>query len=98
MELGCSLRIERVPTKDNLSDDPSRERYALLEKLQAGLPRRELRVTAQSLRMPQARWVQPYLYERFKDAQSWSSLVVTAHSAWEIHKEAVSKPNAITID
>ena len=98
MELGCSLRIERAPTKDNLSDDPSRERYALLEKLQAGFQRRGLRMPAQSLRMQQARWVQPFLHERFKDAQSWNSLAVTAHSAWDIHKAAVSKPNAITID
>ena len=98
MELGCSLRIERVPTKDNLSDDPSRERYGLMEKLQAGSPRRGLSRPAQPLCKLQAKWVKPALYERFKDAQSWNSLGVTAHSAWEIHKAAVSKPNAITID
>ena len=33
MELGIQLYIVRVPTKDNLSDDPSRERYGLLEQL-----------------------------------------------------------------
>lgn len=33
LELGIQLYIVRVPTKDNLSDDPSRERYGLLEQL-----------------------------------------------------------------
>jgi hypothetical protein len=33
MELGIELYIVRVPTKDNLSDDPSRERYGLIEHL-----------------------------------------------------------------
>ena len=33
MELGVQLYIVRVPTKDSLSDDPSRERYGLVEQL-----------------------------------------------------------------
>ena len=33
LELGTALYIKRVPTKDNLSDDPSRERYGLLRKM-----------------------------------------------------------------
>ena len=31
MELGLQMFIERVPTKENISDDPSRERYSLLK-------------------------------------------------------------------
>jgi len=33
MELGAALYIKRVPTKDNLADDPSRERYGLLRHM-----------------------------------------------------------------
>ena len=29
------MQIERVPTKENIADDPSREDYELLEELQA---------------------------------------------------------------
>ena len=29
------LYVSRVPTKDNISDDPSRERYVLLESIGA---------------------------------------------------------------
>lgn len=35
LELGTGLYIGRVPSKDNLSDDPSREKYDLLERLEA---------------------------------------------------------------
>ena len=35
LEMGIDLYIKRVPTKDNVSDDPSRERYGLLNMLGA---------------------------------------------------------------
>ena len=35
LELGICLRVDRVPSKENLSDDPSRERYSLLESIRA---------------------------------------------------------------
>ena len=33
LEIGCSMYVLRVPTKENISDDPSRERYGLLQKM-----------------------------------------------------------------
>ena len=32
---GCSLRVERVPTDENIADLPSREEYRCLEALNA---------------------------------------------------------------
>ena len=34
-ELDVEIWVERVPTKENIADDPSRERYGLLELMQA---------------------------------------------------------------
>ena len=36
LDLEAALYIKRVPTKENLADDPSRERYGLLQRMQAG--------------------------------------------------------------
>jgi hypothetical protein len=36
LEMGVALYIKRVPTKENLSDDPSRERYGLLRRMGVG--------------------------------------------------------------
>ena len=33
LEMETALYIKRVPTKDNLADDPSRERYDLLHRI-----------------------------------------------------------------
>ena len=35
LELGMGLFVSRVASKENLSDDPSREKYDLLQKLKA---------------------------------------------------------------
>jgi hypothetical protein len=35
LQLRIGLWLERVPSKDNISDDPSREKYELLERLRA---------------------------------------------------------------
>ena len=35
MELGISMYVDRVASKDNIADDPSRERYELLRALGA---------------------------------------------------------------
>ena len=35
LDLEAALYIKRVPTKENLADDPSRERYGLLQRMQA---------------------------------------------------------------
>ena len=35
-KLRCGAWIERVPTKENIADDPSREHYDLLHKLPGG--------------------------------------------------------------
>jgi len=35
LELDAALFIKRVPTKENLADDPSRERYKLLSSMGA---------------------------------------------------------------
>jgi hypothetical protein len=37
LELGIDMCIKRVPTKENISDDPSRERYGLLQRLGVSL-------------------------------------------------------------
>ena len=37
-DIDAALYIKRVPTKDNLADDPSRERYDLLEKIEVRPP------------------------------------------------------------
>ena len=34
-KLKCELLVNRVPTSDNIADDPSREDYTLLKALQA---------------------------------------------------------------
>ena len=34
-EINARIWVERVPTKDNIADDPSREDYSLLDKLKA---------------------------------------------------------------
>ena len=33
IELGAAIFIKRVASKENLADDPSRERYALLREM-----------------------------------------------------------------
>ena len=33
LEMGAAMFIKRVPTKENLADDPSRERYELLREI-----------------------------------------------------------------
>ena len=38
----------------------------------------------------QAKFVKPYLYERFVNAQSWESLAVTAHAQWPKTKRAAA--------
>ena len=38
----------------------------------------------------QAKFVKPYLYERFVNAQSWESLAVTAHAQWSKTKRAAA--------
>ena len=35
IELNMHMYVGRVPTKDNISDDPSRERYVLLDRVKA---------------------------------------------------------------
>ena len=35
MELEIGLYVSRVPTKENIADDPSRERYCLLQRINA---------------------------------------------------------------
>ena len=37
-DIDAALYIKRVPTKDNLADDPSRERYDLLERMEVRPP------------------------------------------------------------
>lgn len=43
LELGTALYIKRVPTKDNLADDPSRERYGLLQRMGVSVARSSVR-------------------------------------------------------
>ena len=66
----CLAFTDRVASKENLSDDPSRERYKLLRRMA-----KVLGVEVEP--------VAPCLDSRFEDAQSWSSLGVTAHSQWK---------------
>ena len=42
LEMGIDLYIRRVPTKDNMSDDPSRERYGFLRIFGASPPGTQL--------------------------------------------------------
>jgi hypothetical protein len=78
------MYVLRVASKANIADDPSRERYSLLKRLQvcnvagARLPRACLRVVGAC----QAIEVEPVMDRRFLDAKSWISLSATAHRAW----------------
>ena len=94
MELGIQLYIVRVPTKDNLSDDPSRERYGLLEQLGVRMfARVGDNVSGRMCSvfcLPQAEFREPHLDPRFLDATSWDSLGVTTHRAWQTHKDRVN--------
>ena len=35
IELGMGIFVSRVPTKDNIADEPSREKYGLLKSMKA---------------------------------------------------------------
>ena len=96
LEIGCSMYIKRVPTKENISDDPSRERYGLLGKMGVGC-------TAQPAERihclpPKAHYVDARLEERFHNAQSWDSLITTAHEAWKKHVAEAAGSAAIVIE
>ena len=90
MELGAALYIKRVPTKDNLADDPSRERYGLLRHMGVSMLCR-MRVSRSVCALTlKAKSVEAVLDERFADAQSWYSLGVTAHKAWLEQRDRVT--------
>lgn len=92
MELGIELYVVRVPTKENLSDDPSRERYGLIEHLgvSALVPDRQPGLFACADDLLQAEFREACLDPRFHDAASWESLGVTTHRAWRTHASAVN--------
>ena len=94
LELGIQLYIVRVPTKDNLADDPSRERYGLLEQLGvrmfAPVGDNVFVACVRLLCLPQAEFREPCLDPRFRDATSWDSLGVTTHRAWQSHKDRMN--------
>ena len=46
----------------------------------------------------QAEYVEAALEERFVDAQSWDSLVTTAHRAWKTHSAAVRDAAVVIVD
>ena len=105
LELGANMYVVRVASKENLSDDPSRERYGppwfwvLLSFIHS---RRILQRYGLLARMAKAlgvtvKAVAPVLEERFADAQSWESLAVTAHRAWMAQKAPTQK-DIIAID
>ena len=99
LELGLDMHIKRVPTKENISDDPSRERYGLLQRLGVSSALGDwLSPSRMCICVAQAEYVEPALEERFVDAQAWDSLVCTAHRAWKIHAAAVSEAAVVTID
>ena len=77
------MYVTRVASKENLADDPSRERYTLLQRMAEEL---DVNVTA----------VDPVLDLRFADAKSWESLGITAHAAWK--EKARSKNHVVVID
>lgn len=83
LELDANMYVVRVASKENLADDPSRERYILLQRMAA-----ELGVEVEA--------VDPVLDLRFAAAQSWDSLAVTAHRAWNVQKASAN--NVVVID
>ena len=66
LRLEAGMFVKRVASKENLADDPSRERYALLRRM------REQGNTVLA--------VPPRLDPVFEDAQAWKSLSTTAHA------------------
>ena len=60
--------------------------------------KQERRVTEQLALRCQAHYVKAQLDTRFRNAQSWDSLVTTAHAAWKSHAIAAGSDEAIVID
>ena len=93
LEMDANIYVVRVASKENIADDPSRERYNLLNLMEAGLTcSRRLFPPLCSPWLGQAEAVEAQLEARFHDAQAWKSLGVTAHKAWRpqrITKRAV---------
>ena len=80
MEMG--LYVKRVPTKDNLADDPSRERYGLLHRINVSSSTHHTPAFSFQNTNLQATKVDPVMAAEFCNAQAWSSLCTTAHSQW----------------
>ena len=97
IEMQTELYIKRVPSKDNLADDPSRERYGLLELMKASTQGSTCQLESNSICMLQARPVFPILDDRFTNAQAWKSLSVTAQNQW-IKRNDPTEMNAIALD
>ena len=97
LDLKAALYIKRVPTKENLADDPSRERYGLLQQMQAGKSFSALCWKCPHNFYMQARKVEAVIDERFLNAQAWYSLRCTAHSEL-IVRNSVNKENVFPVE
>jgi len=70
------MYVVRVPTKENLADDPSRERYGLLARMKVNHIVMNCRCVPCECVWCQATRALPVLDSRFFDAQLWESLAV----------------------
>ena len=101
-DIDAALYIKRVPTKDNLADDPSRERYDLLERMEVRPPFFTFLTLHAAIAgkafVAQAEKVEAIIDERFDNAQAWSSLNATAHRQWWAEMKVPDEKPAIALD
>ena len=101
-DIDAALYIKRVPTKDNLADDPSRERYDLLERMEVRPPFYTFLISQAAIDgktfVAQAEKVEAIIDERFDNAQAWSSLNATAHRQWWAEMKVPDEKPAIALD
>ena len=101
-DIDAALYIKRVPTKDNIADDPSRERYDLLERMEVRppfftFPSSQAAIDGKTF-VVQAVKVEAVIDERFDNAQAWSSLNATAHRQWWAEMKVPDEKPAIALD
>ena len=74
-ELGLSLYVKRVPTKDNIADDPSRERQ-VTQMFICSCAISPVDRYSLLEKIPNMNFVEAHLDEVFQRAQTWEALSV----------------------
>ena len=89
LELEAAVYIQRVPTKVNIADDPSQEIYDLLhKKIGVCVDLHRHCFITHVVRLAEAKNAEAVLYKLFQEAQSWSSLSITARKVWNTDAKA----------